>query len=133
MNDFTLTQLSTIANSYSHMARALTELQLARWTELTHEQQLDLNAYQNSLLNRAHDLQTRAVNPSVDQAEWLTERIRQTIGHICNQLPTTGNVSLALALGALIVALASYVARDNRKGIQSAFNELTHLLASERA
>jgi hypothetical protein len=133
MHDFTLTQLSSIAESYLRMAKALTELQLARWTEFTHDQQLDLNAYQNSLLNRAHDLQTRAVNPAVKQAELLTKSIQQTIGHTCDRLLMTSDVSLALTLGALIVALASYVARDNRKGIQSAFNELNHLLGSECA
>ncbi|QJD80584.1 hypothetical protein [Spirosoma rhododendri] len=133
MNDFTLAQLSSIADSYLRMARTLTELQLAHWPEFTYEQQLDLNAYQNSLLNRAHDIQTRAVNPAVDQAEKLTERIQQTIGYICDRLLIINNIPVALTLGALIVALASYVARDNRKGIQSAFRELNHLLDSEHA
>ena len=60
MEDFTPEQISVIANAYCSMARALNQFQVMRWPEFLYEQQLDLNAYQTSLLNRAHDLQTMA-------------------------------------------------------------------------
>ena len=56
MEDFTPNQLNGIIKGYYSMARALNEYQVIHWAELSHEQQLDLNAYQNSLLNRAQDL-----------------------------------------------------------------------------
>lgn len=125
-------QVSAIIDSYRLMAKTLVEFQLVRWTEFSHEQQLDLNAYQNSLLSRAHDLQTRAVNPAVDQGDVLTETIQQSVLHTRERLQTIDDLPLALSLGALIVALASYVARANRKGIQSAVNQLRYLLDTER-
>ena len=111
------------------MARTLTEFQLRRWSEFTHEQQLDLNAYQSSLLNRAHDMQSRAVNPSVDQPRVLTLTVQEAVRDACAGLPELHNLTLALNVGALIVALASYVARANKRGIQTAVDELHHLLA----
>ncbi len=132
MNDLTPLQRATIVSNYQLMARTLAEFQLVRWTEFSYEQQLDLNAYQNSLLGRAHDLHTRTVNPAVDQGEQLTEAIEQLVQHVRARLQTAINLTLALGLGAMIVALASHVARANRKGIHSAISELQHLLELEK-
>lgn len=111
------------------MAHALNEFQVMRWPEFTHEQQLDLNAYQNSLLNRALDLQSRVVRPAFKQVGEMSMTIRQATDAARAGLHHTHNVVVALNIGAITVALAAYVARANVRGIQTALRELDELLA----
>ncbi|MCK8490292.1 MULTISPECIES: hypothetical protein [Spirosoma] len=129
MEDFTLDQIVSIANGYRTVARALNEFQVMHWSEFTYEQQLDLNAYQNSLLNRAQDLQTLAVRPAFSQVSETAAAIRQATDEAKAGLRRIRNVTIALNIGAITVALAAYVARANGKGIQSALRELADLLA----
>ena len=131
MEDFTLEQIISIANGYRTMARALNEFQVVHWPEFTHEQQLDLNAYQNSLLNRAHDLQTMTSRPAFKQASEMASAIRQATDEAKAGLNHIRNVTVALNVGAITVALAAYVARANLRGIQTALRELSELLAME--
>ena len=131
MEDFTPEQIAVIANSYRTMARALNEFQVTRWSEFSHEQQLDLNAYQNSLLNRAQDLQTMAVRPAFRNTADMTQGIIQATDYATDSLKHIRNVTVALNAGAITVALASYVARANLRGIQTALRELGNLLVAE--
>ena len=77
MEDFTPEQIIGITNGYCNMARALNEFQVFYWSELTHEQQLDLNAYQNSLLNRAQDILIRTIRPAFTNAREMLLLIQQ--------------------------------------------------------
>ncbi|QJW90487.1 hypothetical protein HNV11_14410 [Spirosoma taeanense] len=131
MEDFTPEHIVGIANGYRNMARALNELQVRRWPELTHEQHLDLNAYQNSLLNRAQDIQTLTVRPAFDKAADMAAAIREATHVAQASLKHTRNLTIALNIGAITVALASYVARANLRGIETALRELGELLVSE--
>ena len=110
------------------MARALNEFQLLHWSELTHEQQLDLNAYQNSLLNRAQDLLMRTTRPAFTNAIDMFLLIQQATTDAKASLKHIRNVTVALNVGAITVALASYVARANKQGIQTALRELADLV-----
>ncbi|GAB4018482.1 hypothetical protein [Spirosoma koreense] len=128
MEDFTAEQLNGIANSYNNVARALNKFQALYWSELTHEQQLDLNAYQTSLLNRLQDIQTRAVRPAFKNATEMATIIRQANDEATLSLQRVTDTALALNIGAITVALASYVGRANLRGIQTALRELGELL-----
>lgn len=131
MEDFTPDQVSGIADSYRNMARALSQLQSERWTEFSHEQQLDLNAYQNSLLNRAHDLQRLNVRPAFINTAGTVAHIRQALTDAQSGLRHIRNLPIALNVGAITVALASYVARANQRGIETVLRELSELLTME--
>jgi hypothetical protein len=131
MEDFTPEQIVGIATGYRDTARALNEFQVMHWPEFTFEQHLDLNAYQNSLLNRAQDLQTLAVRPAFSQADEMAMAIRQATEEAKAGLKRIHNLTVALNVGAITVALASYVARANLRGIQTALRELGDLLALE--
>lgn len=131
MEDFTPEQIVVITNGYHSMARALNEFQVMRWTEFSHEQHLDINAYQNSLLNRAHDLQTMAVRPAFANAAGMTENIQRATKEAKGSLKRIRNLTVALNVGAITVALASYVARANMQSIQTAQRELDDLLVTE--
>ena len=102
-----------------------------RWPEFSHEQQLDLNAYQNSLLNRAHDLQALTVRPAFASATDVTESIERATREAQDSLTHIRSLTVALNVGAITVALASYVARANVRGIQTALRELDNLLVTE--
>lgn len=128
MEDFTSEQTNGIANSYNNMARALNKFQVLYWQELTYEQQLDLNAYQNSLLNRIQDIQTRAVRPAFKSAAEMTAIIQQATNEANVAIQRMTDPTVALNIGAITVALASYVARANLRGIQMALRELGELL-----
>lgn len=128
MEDFTFDQSIEIARSYYNMARALNEYQALHWPELTHEQQLDLNAYQNSLLNRAHDLQTKTARPAFANADEMANHIRKATEDAKSSLNRIQNLTIALNVGAITVALAAYVARANLRGIQTALRELGELV-----
>ncbi|GAB4026209.1 hypothetical protein [Spirosoma gilvum] len=128
MEDFTPNQILDITRSYCDMARALNEYQLLHWPELSHEQQLDLNAYQNSLLNRSQDLQSHAARPAFTDAVDIATRIQQATAEAQTSLSRIGDPVIALNVGAITVALAAYVARANLRGIQTALRELEDLV-----
>jgi hypothetical protein len=132
MEDFTFEQIVSIANGYRTMARALNEFQVMHWPAFTHEQQLDLNAYQNSLLNRAQDLQSLAVRPAFNLAGEMAAAIRQATDDARAGLQHIHTITVALNIGAITVALAAYVARANLRGIQTALRELGDLLALDK-
>lgn len=127
MEDFNAEQIIGLANGYRDMARALNEFQVANWPNFTHEQHLDLNAYQSSLLNRAQDLRTGAVRPAFSRAGELAATIQRATNDARNSLKHISDLTLALNIGAVTVALASYTARANSRGIQTALRELGDL------
>lgn len=129
MEDLSPDQIVRVANGYRSLARSLNEFQVAHWPDLTVEQHLDLNAYQSSLLNRAQDLQTLAVRPAFRNAQEMVSRIQQATTDAQKSLKRIKNLTVALNVGAITVALASYVARANLRGIQTALSELGDLLA----
>jgi hypothetical protein len=128
MEDLTPDQINGITRGYYGMARALNEYQVIHWVELSHEQQLDLNAYQNSLLNRAQDLLSQTVRPAYTNTIILSAGIEKTITDARVSLKRIRNVVVALNIGALTVALAAYVARADLRGIQTVLRELEHLV-----
>lgn len=128
MEDLTPDQIASIANSYRNVARALNELQTRHWPELAFDQQLDINAYQSSLLNRAHDLQSQAVRPAFAQPADIANTIRQATDDACSGLLRIQNLAVAINVGAITVALASSVARANIRGIHTALREMSNLL-----
>lgn len=132
MEDLTPDQIAGLATGYRNMARALNEFQMMRWPEFTHEQHLDLNAYQNSLLNRAQDLQTTTVRPAFKQGTDMAAALRQATDDARLSLKQIHSLTLALNVGAVTVALASYVARANLRGIETALRELSELLVLEQ-
>ena len=131
MEDLTPEQIVVVANGYRSMARALNEFQMMRWPEFSTEQHLDINAYQNSLLNRAQDLQTMAVRPAFKNTADMVKGIQQATREAKDSLKHIRNLTVALNVGAITVALASYVARANLRGIQTALRELGDLLVTE--
>jgi hypothetical protein len=131
MEDFTPDQRIGIIKGYCTMAQALNEYQVIHWPELSHEQHLDLNAYQNSLLNRAQDLQTEASRPAFGNAAAMAFTIQQATANAQASLKHIHNLTLALNVGAITVALAAYVARANLRGIQTVLRELGDLLMLE--
>ncbi|GAB2539680.1 hypothetical protein [Spirosoma aerophilum] len=127
MEDFTVEQLEDIAKAYIDMARSLNEFQGNHWSELTFEQQLDLNAYQNSLLNRAQDIQRRTTRPAFMNTERMTTRIKEATTKAKMSLKRLDNLPIALNIGAITVALAAYTARANLRGVDIALRELDNL------
>jgi hypothetical protein len=128
MEDLTPDQINGITKGYFSMARALNEYQVIHWVELSHEQQLDLNAYQNSLLNRAQDLILRTIRPAYTNTITVSAGIEKAITNARGSLKRIRNVAVALNVGALTVALAAYVARADLRGIQTALRELDDLV-----
>ena len=128
MEDFTPEQVDGIAAGYCDMARSLNEFQMTHWPELTHEQQLDLNAYQNSLLSRAQDIQSRTVRPAFSNANQVAIRIKQATDKARLRLQELDNLPIALNVGAIMVALAAYAARANAHGVELALRELDELV-----
>lgn len=114
------------------MAQALNEYQVSHWPELSHEQHLDLNAYQNSLLNRAQDLETLSSRPAFVNVLAMSTNVQRATADAQASLKYINNLTIALNIGALTVALAAYVARANLRGIQTALRELNDLLTLEK-
>ncbi|GAB3755450.1 hypothetical protein [Spirosoma pomorum] len=131
MEDFTPEQLVVLANGYLSIARALNEFQVSHWPDLSVEQHLDLNAYQSSLLNRAQDLHTSAVRPAFKDAADIIARLQQAMEQAQTSLKHLQTINTALNIGAITVALASYVARANLRGIETVLRELNDLLAGQ--
>lgn len=128
MQDFSSEQINTIASSYDAVALALNQYQVEHWSALTHEQQLDLNAYQNSLLNRIEDILTQRVRPAFEDANDMAAKIQQATDDAKAGLQRMTDPVVALNTGAMIVAMASYVARPNLPGIKTALRELDNLM-----
>lgn len=131
MEDFTPEQITAITTRYRSMARALNELQIRHWPEFSHEQQLDLNAYQSSLLNRAQHLQASTVRPGFKNTVDMVGEVDRAVKDAEASLGNIQNLTVALNVGAITVALASYVARANLRGIQTALRELGELLGDD--
>ena len=127
MEDLTLEQINDLASAYSDMARSLNEFQVIHWSQLTHEQQLDLNAYQNSLLDRAQAIQMRTTRPAFANAHQTTGRILEGTHRARTSLQQLDDLPAALNVGAITVALAAYAARANARGIDIALQELDYL------
>lgn len=128
MGELSRTQLSEMAQVWREMARNLNAYQGMHWHVLTTMQHLDLNAYQNSLLTRAQDMDERAyllltepTEPTYTLAMHLIERAAQV-------LQATPEQVVALNLGALTVALAAGIARNNTRTIQLSLAELSGLI-----
>ena len=127
MGELSRIQLSEMAQVWRAMARNLNSWQAAHWHDLTTVQHFDLNAYQNSLLTRAQDMDERAyllltepTEPTFMSALHLIERAAQL-------LQTTSEQLIALNLGALTVALAAGITRNNTRTIQLSLVELSVL------
>ena len=133
MEDLTPDQIISIATGYRNLARALNEFQVANWPSFSVEQHLDLNAYQSSLLNRAQDLHAMLVRPAFANAHDMAAGIRQATDLAQKSLKRIKNLTIALNVGAITVALASYVARADLRGIQIALHELGELIALEES
>lgn len=131
MEDLPPDQINSIATGYRSLARSLNEFQMTYWPHFSVEQHLDLNAYQSSLLNRAQDLQGMAVRPAFTNAHDMAIRIRQATELARSSLKKIRNLTLALNVGAIAVALASYVARADLRSIQLAIQELGELVKME--
>ncbi|GAB3803564.1 hypothetical protein GCM10028819_33660 [Spirosoma humi] len=127
MEDLTLAQINDLASAYCDMARSLNEFQAVHWTQLTHEQQLDLNAYQNSLLDRAQAMQLRTTRPAFTNADQITIRILEGTHKARASLQQLNDLPVAINVGAITVALAAYAARANARGIELALRELDDL------
>ena len=130
MEDFTPEQITEITMSCCNMAQALNEYQVLHWPELSHEQHLDLNAYQNSLLNRAQDFRKQTSRPAFANVNDIVSGVQQAMSDAKTCLKYMGSTALALHVGAITVALAAYVSRANLRGIHTVLRELNELLAS---
>lgn len=128
MEDLSLNQITSITASYRNVARSLNAYQVIHWPEFSVEQHVDLNAYQSSLLNRAQDMQTMAVRPAFANTRDLTTRIERATELAESSLTKIEDLTIALNVGAVTVALASYVARADLRGIQIAIQELGELV-----
>lgn len=127
MGELTRTQLNQMAQVWREMARNLSVYQASHWTELSTVQHYDLNAYQNSLLTRAQEIDERAyllLNESLEPA--LTTSI-QLVDQAAHALHTTDEQAKALNIGALSVALAAGLYRNNESSVQLALSELRNL------
>ena len=127
MEDLTLEQINDLASAYSDVARSLNEFQFVHWSQLTHEQQLDLNAYQNSLLDRAQAILMQTTRPAFANADQMTVRILEGAHKARTSLQHLNDLPIALNVGAITVALAAYAARANARGIDIALRELADL------
>jgi len=131
MEDLSPDQISSIAIGYRSLAHSLNGFQMTHWPSFSVEQHLDLNAYQSSLLRRAQDLQAMAVRPAFTNTHDMTSRIGQAMELAKGSLKKIKNLPLALNIGAIVVALASYVARADLRGIHIALQELGELVEME--
>ncbi len=124
MGELTRTQLSEMAQVWREMARNLNAYQGLHWHALTTVQHLDLNAYQNSLLTRAQDIDDRSYLLLTEPTESTFALALHLIGQAAQALQVTAEQMVALNLGALTVALAAGIARNNTRTIQLAMAEL---------
>ena len=121
-------QIDELVAIWQQTAYCLCNLQVKHWEEFSYEQHLDVNAYQNSLLNRAHDLAANLINPSFPQIESVLDMIRNATREGLQLIQHTSELSISLSTGAILVALAAYVSRADSDGIQIAIRELRNVL-----
>ena len=122
-------QIDELVAIWQKTAFCLCSFQVKHWNEFSYEQHLDVNAYQNSLLNRAHDLEAKVINPSFRQIEGILDTVRTATREGLIVVDQTKDLSLSLSAGAILVALAAYVSRADSDGIQVALRELENVLA----
>ncbi len=127
MGELSRVQLSEMAQVWREMARNLNAYQGVNWYNLTTVQHLDLNAYQNSLLTRAQDLDERAYLLLTEPMEPTYTSALQLIVRAARLLQATSEQVVALNLGALTVALAAGITRNNTRTIQLSIAELSVL------
>lgn len=127
MGELSRVQLSEMAQVWREMARNLNAYQGVNWYDLTTVQHLDLNAYQNSLLTRAQDMDERAYLSLTEPTEPTYTSALQLIARAAHLLQATSEQVVALNLGALTVALAAGIARNNTRTIQLSIAELSVL------
>ncbi len=127
MESFTANQLMTLAQHWRLAAQTLNTYQAAHWTEFSVEQHLDINAYQNSLLNRANDLETGQIRAIIHDALPAYAEVITTINGARASLLKSESLAVGLNIGAMIVALAAAVARGHLKSIDVALRELDEL------
>ncbi|RYF47832.1 MAG: hypothetical protein EOO39_47825, partial [Cytophagaceae bacterium] len=101
MEDLTPAQINDLASAYCDMARSLNEFQAVHWSQLTHEQQLDLNAYQNSLLDRALAIRQRTTRPTFTNADQITVRILEGTHKARTSLQQLDDLPVAINVGAI--------------------------------
>lgn len=129
MTSFTADQLLTLGQHWRLIAQVLNEYQAAHWAEFSVEQHLDVNAYQNSLLNRANDLETGAVRAIIHDALPAYMDVLNAVTYVKNTLLLNKDLVVGLNIGAMTVALAAAVARGHLKSIEVTLRELTDLQA----
>ncbi|MCY7357373.1 MAG: hypothetical protein LH609_07845 [Rudanella sp.] len=112
---------------WREMARNLNAYQGLHWHELTTVQHLDLNAYQNSLLTRAQDTDERAYLLLTEPTEPTFMMALRQIKRAAQTLQDSPEQMIALNLGALTVALAAGITRNNTRTIQLSLSELSVL------
>ena len=127
MGELSRTQLSEMAQVWREMARNLNAYQGINWHDLTTVQHLDLNAYQNSLLTRAQDMDERTYLSLTDPAGPTYASVMHLIERATQVLRKTSEQVVALNLGALTVALAAGITRNNTRTIQLSLAELSIL------
>jgi len=127
MGELSRTQLSEMAQVWREMARNLNAYQGINWHDLTTVQHLDLNAYQNSLLTRAQDMDERTYLLLTDPAGPTYASVMYLIERATQVLRKTSEQVVALNLGALTVALAAGITRNNTRTIQLSLAELSIL------
>lgn len=121
-------QIDELVEIWQQTAYSLCYFQAKHWNEFSHEQHLDVNAYQNSLLNRANDLEAKVFNPSFSQSDRILEIVRKATKEGLTVVERTPDLSVSLSIGAILVALAAYVSRADQGGIQIAMRELQNIL-----
>ncbi len=127
MESFSVDQLLTLAQHWRLAAQTLNIYQAAHWDEFTVEQHLDINAYQNSLLSRAGDLETGQARAIIHDVLSAYPDILDAITSTTTTLLRTKELPVGLNLGAMMVALAAAVARGHLKSIDVAIRELDDL------
>lgn len=127
MESFTPDQLLTLAQHWRLAAQTLSVYQTAHWADFSVEQHLDINAYQNSLLSRADDLETGQVRAIINNALPAHPDILDAINRALGTLSRSSDLLVGLNIGAMLVALAAAVARGQLKSIEVALRELDAL------
>ncbi len=131
MESFTDDQLTSLAQQWRTVARLLNAYQALHWAEFSVEQHLDMNACQNSLLNRANDLETGQTRAILNEALPAYDQIMRAVNKAANTLSNAKNLTVSLNIGAMTVALAAATARGHLKSIDIALRELAGLQAME--
>ncbi|GAA4414187.1 hypothetical protein GCM10023187_43320 [Nibrella viscosa] len=127
MNFLTTEQLTALAQTWKVSAYSLHQYQARCWDTLTLEQHLDINAYQSSLLNRAHDLETGTAKIGFEDNVQAIQTISLVAIEAQKLLQSTNTIPIGLNIGAVLVTLAAATARRNTSAMQHALRELDDL------